>query len=447
MDSRLTLRKGLMVFTFVVYLAVIVQILTQNLTVDTDYPAHMHNIWAVSRGYLFSDPFIGGGSAVPLKYGSPLYLSGALLWPVFQEYTAGLFLIAAIVPMGYLSRKIFDHFCESRTADVAAIITVINPLTIYYFLTAKLPFIWGVVFALASIYLFLEGKRYYPTLTAILAAVTHPLSAILLGSLILVTEDRKGWIKAYAVPLGAFWLQLNVFFGGVGFGGGRSLPIMYQNVFILLLALGLSYWAVKRSRRIIGGAIALFSLWVVLGYFGLWIPTPYFDRVGFLLLLPVIPFLVKKVITTTSIKYITIGMTSVLLTLAGVYAGTYQMVPDDQEPYENLPKEVLSELKSGRVRYASDGSALYILPQENIYFTNTGRESYSPPPDNITAYENMIRSTRTSHIIFYQESVEENFIERLNYALIYSEENLKIYETDLPDNLTDQCDNSNSEVG
>jgi len=92
--------RGIYVAVVVVYVAVFGWIFTKNLTSDTDYPYHLHAVWAVNQGYLVRDPFLNRGNSYTLAYGAPAYLLGGLLYPLFGIYTVALLLLLGFLFFG-----------------------------------------------------------------------------------------------------------------------------------------------------------------------------------------------------------------------------------------------------------------------------------------------------------------------------------------------------------
>lgn len=414
-----------------IYIFVLMQLFMKNLVVDTDYPFHMHNIWAASKGFLVNSPYLSGGSHVVLKYGAPTVLLGAAIYPVLERYTVAVLLAATVPFIWYLARNVFKHFTDPGTAEIAALGAILNPFTLYYLLTSKLPFIWGLVFALASIYFYLERKSYLTVLFGVVAVITHPLIMFLFGALFLLDFNDKRWLKLYLLPIAVTLVQLTAFFGLFSAVSGGGSSILYPlHSFLLAMALAFVFWLNEKSRPYSGLALIFLTVWYLGGISGLWIPTIYFDRIAFLVFLMLTPALVRRVMTTTfKSRYVFIAAVLIIFSVGGVWAGSINTVRDNASAYLDLPENIGAELKGRHVHYASDGSALYELPRlENVTFSNAGRESYAPPPENVEVYVDMIEHENCSYILVYETSPEENVIHELGYPIIYSRDNVKIYK-------------------
>jgi len=373
----------------IIYAFVIFQVSSRNLVADTDYPFYLHNIWAASNGFLLNDPFLSGGNHLPLAYGAIPTLTGALIYPLLGIYTVAALVAIAALALWCLSKKVFECIASERIAWLSATIVVLNPYTVYLFLSAKLPFLWGICFALASILFHLRGNNVLASLLAVAAIVTHPLVTFLLGALLLLTRDLRGWLKSYSPLLVVSSLQLFFLFSPEG----------------ILARLG-----------------------------------TYPDRLMFLSLFLLIPLLVKRVESirgigpTLGIRCALVVSALVILSAGMVYARP--LAVDNPEAYNKLPEEVLENLKQGTVRYASDGSALYILPKLGVKFSNTGQEVFEVENVDAIAYAKRLKNENAVYILIYvPENVggwymEETRIREMGFPLIHSADNIRVYYVD-----------------
>lgn len=426
---------------------------TKNILVDTDYPFHMHNIWAVSKGFLVSDPFLSGGAHLTLRYGGPIILLGAAIYPILGKFTAAFLLAAAVPAVWYSAKKVYGHFSNSKIAEISALVAVLNPFTIYY-CSCLLPFVWGVVFALWSVHFYLDGRAHLAVFLGLITVITHPLAIFLFLTLLLVHQNLRKWLKVFFIPLVGFGAMFTALWGIPNLTGGAHhvypLALSILNIGILISSL-LAAFFIKRETRIFSGLAMFITIsWSVSGIFGLWFPIAYLHRIGFLVILVLMPFLIKSaagkisVPTISVIRYISALPVLTILIGSGVYAGPLTNSPDNADAYLKLPDNILIPLQKNYVLYASDGSALYELPKLGVKFANAGRNSYAPIPENARAYAQMVETENASFILIYEGynefplrvEAEENMIRELGYPLIYCKDNIKIYETHLaPENI------------
>lgn len=415
---------------------VIVLLFSYNLTVNPDYSFHLHEIWAVFKGFYTLDPYISGGSHILFKYGYIANLLGAALFPLLGKYTVAFLISASLPPLWLSAKKVFEQFYDREKARTGAYLVILNPLTISYVLASTLPFLWGVVFAFSSIYFFLTNKNWQALTLAIVAVFTHPLSAFLLISLLLAEPDYDRWGKIYSLPIGIFLIQLSIFFGLFSnFWTSKGLlafhPVHYFRVLILALALAASYLAWERTRNLSRGGLIVLGGWLCLGLLGFWIPIQYFDRLGFLIFLLLIPLILKNGMEKLGKRQFLIVPLVIGISLSGVAVQFSISEDDDPKCYENKDtrKTIRGIVENRYVHYASDGSALYQLPKlENIKFSNAGKEHYSPLPENADEYKNSLLRENVSYVLVYKQSPEENFIEQLELPRVFSRDNIKIYE-------------------
>lgn len=422
----------------ITYAVVFAWLFARNLTADTDYPFHMHNIWAFSQGYL-RDPFISGGSWLTLGYGAPAIALGALLYPLLGVLTVAALLALAFPVLWHYSKQVFEGLASKKIARLATFAVLLNPFTVYMFLTAKLPFIWATCFGLMSISFYLRGKGLLAAAMGVLAVITHPVAIFLFGALLLLNLNFRRWLKFYIPASAVVILQLLTVWR-LGIGNGAT-PIFYTAIILLAAALTALFLVRRESRVPCTLGFALLAGSVVACFFGVSVPTVYFDRIAWFVFVLSLPFLIKGV-TPSLLKKLIPATTTFALVVSAALIGFHAVsVFDNPAVYQGLPSEVTRELENKYVRYATDGSALYELPKHNIKFSNSGQEVFEGQLfveyiENAAAYRVQIEMENASYILVYGQSPEENFIHELNYALIYSVDNLKIYRTHLASHPT-----------
>lgn len=416
-----------------VYAWVVLQLFLRNLVLDTDYPFHMHNIWAVSNKFLPSDPFLNGGHHFTIAYGAPSVLVGGLIYPLAGVYTVAILLTAAIPAMWCISRRVFRHFATQKISDFAAILVLLNPFTVYYFLTAKLPFLWGTCLAFASIYFYLERRGVLASLVGAVAVITHPLVIFLLGAALLLDLDFKRWLKPYSLPTGIFTAQLLVLFTPFG-----TRAVFLPKGLILAAALAIIPWLKRGAWPLCALGFSVLAVTVFFGALGLpTLPTAYFDRLAFLALLLPVPLAITKVKSTKMKKHGAYLISLLLISTLGITCVRAAPIMDDPEVYRTIPGETLTELRGGYVRYACDGSALYELPIRGVKLSNAGQEVHEVENVDPATYAGRLENENVSFILVYtwpDENaadgwyLEEKLIRECGYPLVYSADNLRIYE-------------------
>ena len=422
------------------YAVVFAWLFAKNLTSDTDYPTHMHNIWALSHGYWIKDPFINGGNSFTLAYGAPAIVFGTLLYPLLDVFTVAALLALAFPVLWYYSKRVFEGLASKKIAELATFAVLLNPLTVYMFLTAKLPFIWATCFGLMSVAFYLRGRGLLAAVMGVLAVITHPVAIFLFGALFLINLDLRQWLKLYIPAATVFIIQLFAIFQ-LSVGGG-VVPVFYTT--IILLAAALTALSLTRMESRIPCTVALAVLvgLVIACFLGVSIPTVYFDRIAWFVFVLSLPFLIKRVTPSLLKKLIPAATIFTLVFSSALICVHAVSVFDNPSVYQELPSGITQELENKYVRYATDGSALYELPQLNIRFSNAGNEAFERQIfveyiDNAEAYRMHLEMENASYILVYGQTPEENFINQLGYALIYSVDNLKIYKTDVaPSHLT-----------
>lgn len=405
------------------------QLFIKNLTLWPEYSFHSHIIWAVSKGYMLTDPFISGGNFYPLAYGAPVILFGVLLYPIFGVHTVALLIVLAIPVFWYCSRGVFRCLI-GEGASLAAAAAVLNPFTMYLFFVGKLPMIWSICFGMMSIYFYLRRNHLFAALLGVLAVITHPISIFLAVGSFLLKRDLLGWSKSYFATLVFFLILLLVFF--------RPRPehgVHITNVIFLSGAL-LATLLVKKHRTICCLGLAFLLGSVVGDILKPPLPTVVFDRFGFQAFLLVVPFLVKKYPFATPLFMV---LSTACLPPVGYALGLMEPRLDDPAEYRELPEEVVNALKQGYVRYASDGSALYELPKLGIKFSNSGRKAYEVEAD-VRAYCEKIEAENASYVLVYMgdpiSRPEQKMIREMckidnRWSLIYQSNGVEIFKTHL----------------
>jgi hypothetical protein len=409
----------------------------------------MHNIWAVSEGYFTTDPFLSGGNHLPLAYGQFPVLLGALLHPLLGVYTVAALLAITVPTLWYLSKRVFELIASKRIAQLAAIVVILNPLTVDFYLTAKLPFLWAICFALASVFFYLRGRNLLASLLGIVAILNHPLVMFLLGAFLLADLDLKRWLKSYFLPLSIFSVQL-LFFSPPSIHGIADIPTLrylieyspYVRAFVFGAFLSIIFWLKKEIRWLCALGLSIVIVAIIAGFLGSQtLPIAYFDRLGFLLFFPFFPLFVKKIKSIGTVRF-TRGVGFTLATFVLVFSSTGMILAnapavDNPTTYAELPNTILENLREGYVRYVSDGSALYLLPQVGVRFSNSGQAMWDVVEKvDADTYAEWLRKENVSHILIYGEPpenvvygwyLEEEIILELGYPMIYSADNLRIY--------------------
>jgi len=426
--------RTFVIMVCILYAVVFAWLFAKNLTADTDYSFHMHNIWAFSQGYWIKDPFINGGNWFTLGYGAPTIMFGALLYPLLDVFTVASLLALAFPIFWYYSKRVFEGLASKKIAELATFAVLLNPLTIYMFLTAKLPFIWATCFGLMSVSFYLRGRGLLAAVMGVLAVVTHPIAMFLFGALFLINLDLRQWLKLYIPAVTVFIIQLFAIFQ-LSIGAG-VVPVFFTAIILLAAALTTLSLTRRESRIPCTVALAVLLGSVIACFLGVSIPTVYFDRIAWFVFVLSLPFLIKRVTPSLMKKLIPAATIFALVFSSALICVHAVSVFDNPSVYQELPSGITQELENKYVRYATDGSALYELPKLDIRFSNAGNEAFERQIfveyiENAEAYRLHLEMENASYILVYGQTPEENFINELGYALIYSVDNLKIYATDL----------------
>ncbi|MDI6814416.1 MAG: hypothetical protein QMD10_12925, partial [Desulfitobacteriaceae bacterium] len=292
----------------------------------------------------------------------------------------------------------------------------------------KLPFIWAAAFGFASLSFYLERKATLATLAGILAVVTHPLGFFLLAAILLFESNLKRWLRPYLPVCALVALQGFLVFG-IGVGGSGHIFVL-ETIFLAAMLITLfafrreSRWPCALSLLVLTGAVGLILA-------GVGIPTVYFDRIAWFILILSGPFFIRLALPRLKPIVITATALALILLIPIVWARPILASFDNPRAYENLAADdqTIGVLKNGYVRYSGDGSALYILPISGVKFSNAGQERHEFfMDDNAHAYYERLLDENASFVLIYRTSPEENYLVELNFPLMYLKDNLKIYE-------------------
>jgi hypothetical protein len=420
--------KMVTVLPIVVYGVVFSWLFVKNLTVDTDYPYHLHSVWALNQGHYLTNPFINGGSTPTLAYGAPPALLGSLIFPAFGIYTVAVLMVLAFPLYWYSSRRLFRRLVKKRTVlKLAVLVALLNPMTIYLFMTAKLPFIWGTVFGLISLEFYLKHKTTPALLIGMLAVITHPLTIFLLAAILLVRFDLRSWLRQYFPVCAATAVLAFFLFGVPSLGGGAvNIPVL-QTASLAGVLVAVSIFE-KELRIPCAFSLLVLGVTIALGL----IPTDYFDRIVWFILLALTPSLTKLALPLFRLKSAVIpaSVLGVVLVISALCMRTTYAFFDNPAVYENLiaDNQTVEILEKGYVRYSGDGSALYFLPTAGVRFSNSGIEVHEfSLPDNAESYLEQLMYENASFVLVYRLSPEENFLLGLDFPLVYDVDNLRIY--------------------
>jgi hypothetical protein len=414
------MRKVHIIAAIFVYTVVFGWIFAKNLVSDTDYPYHLHAVWAVSQGHLVRDPFLNRGNSFTLAYGGPAYLLGGALYPLSGVYTVALLLLLA-VPLLWLGfRKLFG---PEGNADLVALACLLNPLTVYFFLTCKLPFLWGLAFAAFSLSMYKRGRVLPAVLLGVLAVITHPLSLAFLAAVLLVKFELRKWLAFYSPVCLVVLLQLLLFFGVGGAEGASRLSVV--NLLLLAGSFSLLFALRRQSKPPLLLAISLTGAALALGF----PPSCYFDRFAWAVLTVSMPFILPFL---TKFRFqLPFLLSFCVLPVLVTGAAALTAYPDNPEVYENLIAEnsTIAELREGYIRYSGDGSALYFLPLAGVRFSNSGALPFEMRlEENSLLFCKRLAEENASFVLVYGKSPEENYLLQLEFPLAYSRENLRIYK-------------------
>ena len=415
------MKKTYILATVSIYAIVFAWVFVKNLAADTDYPYHLHAVWAVNQGHLLRDPFLNRGNSFTLAYGAPAYLLGGVLYPLFGIYTVALLLFLALLLLWFGLRRMFGSGPDTHTT---ALLCLLNPLTAYFFLTVKLPFLWGAALATLSLAMYREGRRLPAVGLGLLAVITHPLSLVLLAAVLLMKFELHKWLSFYLPVCLVTLLQFLFLFGGGGGGTGPS-PLFLHNLLMLLGSLLLLFLLKPQSRVPVLLALSLTGMALILGF-----PSScYFDRFAWAVLTVSMPFILLHLRSIRSpLPFLLLFC---ILPFLAVGATAVTAYPDNPEVYENLIAKnvVMAELREGYVRYSGDGSALYFLPLAGVRLSNSGALPFEMRLENDPLlFCKRMAEENASFVLVYSESPEENYLLQLNFPLFYSQEKLRIYK-------------------
>ena len=424
--------KRILIFlTIATYVLVFAWLFGRNLTADTDYSFHMNNIMELSKGNWIKNPYLSGGKYLTLAYGAPAYLLGAGLYLLFGTLTVALLMLIAFLIFLHYDKKLVASLTNNKKiSELAFFALLLNPFTVYMFITAKLPFVWASCFGLISLVYFFNDRKYPAVAMGVLSVITHPVAIFLFIGAFLLNFKSKEILVVYApiftlsiINLLFVW-HFNIF-GGMQIGISELVALSI--FFAVVTAL---YWARRESRPFcisIGCLSALLFVGTLAGAFS--VPFIYFDRAGWLIFLVASPFLAQRFLPKMeSIVPSIVPLTIVcaMLITGGVVAYHAMSINDNPEVFSSLPQKVVTSLYNGWVHFANDGSALYELPKDGVRFSNAGQVN-QVPNENLDSYIKRIMIENASFVLVYGKSPEENLIENLGWPLIFHENDLKIW--------------------
>ncbi|MFW5912293.1 MAG: hypothetical protein ACOCTL_02365 [Candidatus Hadarchaeota archaeon] len=439
--------KRLIAFSAVAIMGVALFLLfTRNLSFP-DYPYHLHEMWVATKGNFIRSPYLAGGAQPIYQYGLPVNVMGLAVFPIFGEYSVAI-LTAAGLPFLWLSaKKVFENFFDDKTAKISAFIVLLNPLIFRVVLAPTLPFLWATVFGLFGIHFYFSGRQKTAIFLSLIAIITHPLTAVLFASVLLLDPAPRKWIKTFSAPLVVSIIQLSVFFGlfqSILTGQSVINSYFFYNIPILFIVLLIAYKVKENARMYTLFGMIVFSIWVALGYFGFWMPAGYMDRVALFITILLTPFILRFAVNELNQiqfrmpsiglprkRLVVIPIAMILLAFSGLYTqaelGTQNETVDMEN--ENRRKELVEIIENKRVYYANRGQELYELPRyENVIFSNTGKFQHDDPPENEPTFTEKLEEQEASFVLVHGENPVEDTVENLNFPLVYTKENLRLYE-------------------
>jgi hypothetical protein len=238
------------------WVMVLGRILTHRIYVSHDTVINYAHVWYTSeslwhgRGLPVRMPALGHGEAFTFPYGFLPWSVGALLRPVFGDWTVTLMLVLVTVAV---IAATFWAFPELRRGWWAVAVLV-EPAIVSSPIIGQLPFLTGAALLLLGIGAWRRDRRIMAVLAVGLAQATHPAIVLPLAGALVVAwlpwePRRRSLVLHYAISLvfalPALWIVLNapVFeeasvatktFGFVGTIAPRSLVILVPIGLVLL---------------------------------------------------------------------------------------------------------------------------------------------------------------------------------------------------------------------
>ena len=201
-SGRLALRV-----TLLLWLVVVGLILRQRIFISNDTISNYAHVWYVSdrvraTGMLpFHMPVLGHGQAFAFPYSFLPWLSAALIWPVFGEWSVTLMLVAGCAA---LIAAMLWALPELRADGWLATAALCNPALVAAPIVGQLPFLWATAMLFVAIGAWRRDRRGAAIIAAGIAQATHPAVvapiAIVLVLVSLIFEtDRARLMSAYLI--------------------------------------------------------------------------------------------------------------------------------------------------------------------------------------------------------------------------------------------------------
>ena len=374
MDRNLKILSIGLSLAFSVFVLFLMSSYTHSLP---DYSYHLHKIWVISEGHFLSSPFAGGLQL--FKYGFPVCLFGAFIYPIFGEVTLVILSLAALVLLFFASKKVYSHFVSDEKAKICAFFSVMNPGTFAFVLGGTVPFLWAVAVGMFSLGFFLDNKMWESFFLGVFTVFIHPLGIFVFLILFFFKDMRNrflDWFKVYFPPVLLSLVILIQFFGflsGFHYSGGFEINHLLRLPF-LMVVLVLTYVFRDGNRRLVGIAFIGILVSSLLYFFGFNFPMAYVLRPTFVFVLFLIPFIFQKWMD------VSLGRRKLILggyCVVVLFSVLFQPVaaPGMQKSLEEeneVAADVSQIVENDSVFLASRGEEFYELPRENVEFVNSG---------------------------------------------------------------------------
>ncbi len=190
------------------WLTVVVLILRHPVFVTHDSLISYAHVWWIDRqlwhghGIPWHMPVLGHGEALTFPYGSLPWLAGALLWPLFGQWSVTLLLVLGVAALIAAS---FWAFPEARRGWWPAAVLA-NPILVLAPLSGQLPFLWGCALLVFGMGSWRRGHRVTATVLVGLGQFTHPAVVLPLGVLCALLwwrfePNRRALLGCYAITV------------------------------------------------------------------------------------------------------------------------------------------------------------------------------------------------------------------------------------------------------
>lgn len=245
-------------------------ILRHRVLLTTDAVSNHVHVWYIAdriwhHGSLtFKIPVLAGGDALTFPYASIPWLTAALAWPLFGDWTITLWLVAGFVGAVFAT---FWAFPELRTGWWAAA-ALLNPALVLAPMLGQLPFLWAITCFFVAIGSWRRGRTGWALAACAVAQIIHPAVLIPIAAALVLLwlpfeRDKRGLLFRYGLSLlpvlpfawmvmvspvmesTTLWEQFVAELGTVGF---RILVVVVPIALILLQ---------RQKRPIIPVALAL----------------------------------------------------------------------------------------------------------------------------------------------------------------------------------------------